>query len=429
MFDIEKIQNVHFVGIGGIGISAVARMMHFAGKHISGSDRSVSKITDDLKKLGIEVVIGHAVENIPADVELVVYTNALAENNLELVEARRRGVLLLSYPEMLGEISRDKYTIAVSGTHGKTTTTAMIAGILRDGGLDPTVIVGSLLKSEDSNFISGKSRYFVAEADEYKKSFLQLHPNILVVNNIDKDHLDYYKDLADIQKAFQNLAERVPADGYIVCDTSNPHVAPILHNLRCTIIEYPQYKHNDMRLQVAGEHNRLNAAAAFAVGKILSIEDAVIRGALGRFEGTWRRFELKGTTQRGALVFDDYAHNPQKVRAALQGAREKFPNKKITVVFQPHLYSRTKFLLHEFSHAFGDAENVIIAPIYAAREEPDTEISSEILADAVRNIHGEATCMNSFEEITSHLQETAGAEDVIVTMGAGDIFKIGEALI
>lgn len=425
--DVLKIKTVHFIGIGGIGISALVRTMLSMGKHVSGSDRSASLVTDELQKLGVSIAFAHVPENIPEDADCVVFTNALALDNCELLAARKKNIPVLSYPEMLGIVSKDKYTIAVSGTHGKTTTTAMIAEILRDGGLDPTVVVGSLLKKGNSNFIAGKSDYFVVEADEYKNSFLNLHPTMLVINNIDEDHLDFFKDLADIQRAFRTLAERVSKEGYIVCDISNKNVVPVVEGLRCSVVDYRQHKRDDMHLQVAGEHNRMNAAAAYAVGTILGIGS--IEKSLARFEGTWRRFERKGMMKSGAVVYDDYAHNPQKVKAALQGAREKFPDKRITVVFQPHLYSRTKLLLDEFAHSFVDVENVIIAPIYAAREEPDPEISGEILANAVRNVRGEAVYVGEFEEIVARLQKTAGNNDVIVTMGAGDIFKVGDLLL
>ncbi|TSC61709.1 MAG: hypothetical protein Greene041614_927 [Parcubacteria group bacterium Greene0416_14] len=428
MTDIEKMRAVHFIGIGGIGVSAIARMMLSVGKQVSGSDRSESFVTKELSKLGVTIALKHSSKNIPENADCVVFTNALTKDNPELRAARKKNIPVLSYPEMLGIVSEGTYTIAISGTHGKTTTTAMIAKVLKDGGLDPTVVVGSLLKS-GSNFVAGNSKYFVVEADEYKKAFLHLHPNILVINNIDEDHLDYYKDLADIQDAFGMLAQRVPADGFVVCDTQNPHIAPVLKELSYSIVDYPMYMLQNVKLQVAGEHNRMNAAAAYAVGKILGIGEDSIEKSLSRFEGTWRRFEYKGKMESGALVYDDYAHNPQKVRAALQGAREKFPNKRITVVFQPHLYSRTKLLLSAFAQAFTAANHVIIAPIYAAREMPDPTISGEILANAIRDMRGEAVYVEEFDEIVSHIQKTAGKDDVVIAMGAGDVYKIGEALV
>ena len=427
MIDIQKFKAVHFIGIGGIGVSALARMMLLSGKRVSGSDRSAGKVTDELIKLGVAVRFGHAGENIPHNADCVVYTNALAQNNPELRAAYARNIPVLSYPEMLGIVSQGKYTIAVSGTHGKTTTTAMIAGILRDGGLDPTVVVGSLLKAENSNFIGGKSDYFVVEADEYKKSFLHLHPNILVINNIDEDHLDFYKNLGDIQATFRELAERVPKDGYVICNAWDKHVSPVVQSLPASVVDYTQYRQDGTRLKVAGEHNRMNASAAYAVGKILDIADVVLKKSLAEFEGTWRRFEYKGTMENGAVVYDDYAHNPQKVRAALQGAREIFPEKRITVVFQPHLYSRTKLLLEGFTGAFKDADTVIITPIYAAREDPDPEISGEIVADAIANVRGETMYMGGFEEVISYLENNIGETDIVITMGAGDIFKVGDA--
>lgn len=429
MIDLKNMSTLHFIGIGGIGISALARMMVAEGKRVSGSDRGASRVTDELQKLGVTIAFNHSKENLPEGVDCIVFTNALAQDNLELLAAREKNIPVLSYPEMLGIVSEGKYTVAISGTHGKTTTTAMIANILQQGGLEPTVVVGSLLKKDNSNFISGKGNYFVVEADEYKKSFLHLNPNILVINNIDEDHLDFYKDLGDIQGAFRTLAERVPRDGFVVCDILNKHVTPVVEGLRCSVIDHVQYKRSDMQLRVAGEHNRMNAAAAYAVGKLLGVGQTVIEKSLAQFEGTWRRFEHKGMMECGASVYDDYAHNPQKVRAALQGAREKFPGKRIMVVFQPHLYSRTKLLLKEFAEAFTDADYVIIAPIYAAREEPDPEISGEILANAIRKVRGEVVHISEFEDIASSIRKIAGKNDVVVTMGAGDIFKVGDSLV
>ncbi len=431
--DIHKAHAVHFIGIGGIGISAIARMMLVEGKSVTGSDRSDSKVTDELRKAGAKIVIGHDAKNIPDACDLVIYTVAVPQDNPELAFAKEKGIPMMTYPETLDAISREKYTIAVSGTHGKTTTTAMIAKILIDVGLDPTVIVGSLMKRPDggeSNFIAGKSKYLVVEADEYKKSFHNIHPKILVINNLDLDHLDFYKDLADIQDSFRVVAGRVPQDGYIVTDKGNKNIEPVYENLKATVDDYIKNVDQDLKLLTPGQHNKWNAAAAATVAGILGIDPEKIKKSLETFQGTWRRFEFKGHTKGGAFIYDDYAHNPQKVKAALQGAREAFPDKKIVAVFQPHLFSRTKTLFDQFVTAFDSADTVILTPIYPAREAFDPTISSEMLADAIQKHRGQADAYKTFEEIQNVLKgKYNSAEHVIVTLGAGDGYKIGEALL
>ncbi len=431
----HTIKKVHFIGIGGIGISAIARMLLLEGKTVSGSDRGISPVTADLEKHGATIFIGQDPHNIPEDCDLVIYTVAIASDNPELQEAHKRGCDVITYPQALHIISKNKYTIAVSGTHGKTTTTAMSAYVLIEAGLDPTVLVGSLMNHPDkpeekSNFIAGTSNYFLVEADEYKKSFHNLSPKILVINNVDLDHLDFYKDLSDIQESFRHLAERVPKDGYVICDLSHPHVAPIVAGLEASIVDYIKYEQDVPKLAIPGKHNRHNAAAAYALGKVFGAEDAIIKRALERFKGTWRRFEFKGITKTGALVYDDYAHNPQKVKAALEGAREQFSDKTITVVFQPHLFSRTKLLLDTFAESFFAADNVIISPIYAAREAFDPSISSDVLAERIRLPKGKAMALPSFEKIEETVAKIlVDDHHVLITMGAGDVHKLGEKLI
>ena len=451
---LKEAKVIHFIGIGGIGISAIARMMLLEGKRVSGSDRDSSKVVDELIKAGAAVVIGQKKGNIPADCDLVVYTVAIPEENPEFAEAKRREVKMLSYPQTLNIISKEKYTIAVSGTHGKTTVTAMIAKIMIDEGLDPTVIVGSLLKNSsdenmESNFVAGKSKpvrlngisrpggYLIVEADEYKKSFHNLEPSILVINNIDADHLDFYKDLEDIQNSFLELAKKIPKDGWLICNTKLPSLQTIIKNVKparttgivqsggCQVMDYDAIILKE-KLLVPGVHNRQNAKAAIAVAEALGVSVSKAISSLAKFTGTWRRFEFKGMTKTGALIYDDYAHNPQKVRAALQGARELYPDKRIVVVFQPHLFSRTKLLLNEFATAFSDADEIILAPIFPAREPFDATISSEILAEKIGK---GAKAFPTFKKIEEYLKINLKAGDVLITMGAGEQYKIGEALL
>ena len=426
--DLSKIKKAHFTGIGGVGVSAIARMMLAEGKIVSGSDVSDSAIIDELRKLGAKIFIGHSADNVANDVDLLVYTPAVTADNLELKKAAKLDIPTLSYPEMLGLISKDKYTIAVSGAHGKTTTTAMIAKILIDAGLDPTVIVGSLLKDQGSNFVAGKSEYFVVEACEYKKSFLNLNPKIIVITNIDNDHLDYYGNLENIKKAFGEFAAKLPKEGYLVCDPNDENLKDIIKEAKFKIIDYTKVN-NNFNLKIPGEHNIKNAQAAIVAAEILGVDSKKAENSLESFEGTWRRFEFKGETKNGVLVYDDYGHHPTEIKATLKGAREFFGGKKIWCVFQPHLYSRTKLLFGDFGKSFSDADEIILADIYAAREPKDEGINSKMLAEEITKNGGKARYMKSFEKITGFLAENAKKGDVIITMGAGDVFKIGENLL
>ncbi len=429
----DSIHTVHFVGIGGIGVSAVARLMLSRGVLVTGSDRDSSLITEKLRESGATIFIGHDARHVPDDCDLVVYSPAVSVTNPELRLARKKGIATHSYPEVLGMISRGMRTVAVSGTHGKTTTTAMIAEVLIAAQKSPTVIVGSLLKS-GTNFVHGGSDIFVVEACEYKRSFLNLSPEILVITNIDNDHLDYYKDISDIQSAFRELAIKVPAGGFIIADMSDENTKNALVGVKATVIDYSLRSSTPkLELSVLGEHNMRNAKAALVVAQVLGVlkEDAVV--ALNRFQGTWRRMEFNGVMASGAIVYDDYAHHPTEIKATLQGFRAKFSDARILVVFQPHLYSRTKLLLNDFAGSFTDANEVIVAPIYAARETPDPEISAEILAQAIADHQKVAGlrvwAMSDFPAIETYLRDTAQKGDIIITMGAGDIFKVGEALL
>ena len=431
MLDLEKLNKIHFIGIGGIGVSAIARMMLLKGKVVSGSDVEQSAITDELKKLGAKIYIGHSEKNITDNTDLVVYTIAVDQNNPEFVKAKELGIETRTYSQMLGVISDGYYTVAVSGTHGKTTTTAMLAKVVVDAGLDPTVIVGSLLKDSGSNLIAGNSDLFIVEACEYKRSFLDLNPNILVITNIDEDHLDYYKDLSDIQSAFASLVEKLGSDDFVVCNPNDPKVIPVLKNAKCKIVNYTNLRSlaSQIELRVAGEYNVENAEAALAAARALKISEQDATKSLSEFEGVWRRFEYKGKTENGAEVYDDYAHHPTEIRAALCAAREKFPTRKITVVFQPHLYSRTKLLLNDMAVSFKSIDKVLIAPIYAAREKKDQSISSSILVDEINKNTSNAQAYENFSDIEAYLRENTGKDDIIITMGAGDVFKIAESIL
>jgi UDP-N-acetylmuramate--alanine ligase len=422
---------IHLIGVGGIGISALARLLHHRGKEISGTEDNQSPETlDPLRAVGVHISLDLDPKKLP-QADCYIYSDAWPRNHPEVMgEARSRGVPMYSYAEALGEIAnQSKCLIAVAGAHGKTSTTAMLIDVLEAGGLDPTAVVGSLRAKTKSNFRAGGGDYFVVEADEYMRHFLNFSPKILIITNIDADHLDYYKDLADIQSAFRELAEKVPADGYIVCDPNDTKVAPVIQGLACTIVDYQKYFDPQLPMKVLSLQ-RINAAAVLAVADILKINQSVTKQALREFSGTWRRFEYKGTTKDGAVVYDDYAHHPKEIAMTLASVREMFRGKKIIVAFQPHLYSRTKLLLNDFASAFKDADEVIIAPIFAAREEPDPSVSSEILAQKISEQGTKATACDSLVEVFTTLSTgNYQLPIVIVTMGAGELYKIAEKLV
>lgn len=427
--DLKNIKSVYFVGIGGIGISAIARMMMLEGKKVAGSDLASSIVTKELLKMGAKVYAGHKAENLKGEIDLLVYTIAVPPTNPELVEAKKRGIPMLTYPEMLGLISSVKQTIAVAGTHGKTTTTAMVAKIFMEAKLDPTVIVGSLLTGEKSNFIAGKGEYLIAEACEYRRSFLNLNPKMVVITNIDNDHLDYYKDIKDIQSAFIALVKKIPKDGFLVCNPKGKNMAPVVRGAKCRVIDYEKIT-KAIKLKLAGAHNQRNAKAALSVAEAVGLKKTVAEKALAQFAGTWRRFEFKGKTQTGAAVYDDYAHHPTEIKATLAGAREFFgKKKKIIAVFQPHLFSRTKLLIKDFAKSFDDADLVIVTDIYAAREVGDGTVSSQDLAYLLNKKNKPIYYLNNFKEIEKFLRDHTGRNEVVITIGAGDVYKIGEALV
>jgi len=423
-------KKIHFIGVGGIGMSALAQYFKDQGVEVSGSDRDPSpKVHDVLATKGIEVVVGHSASNVSADADLVVYSDAVVEDSegfVERLRARELGIVEQSYFEALGDVSKGKRTIAVAGTHGKTTTTGMLAKILKDAGASPTAIVGSIVKDFDSNYLSGTSDLFVVEACEYKDHLLELSPQVLVITNLEWDHTDWFPSLEPLQATFRKAIKRVPANGAIVTDPNNKNIAPLFANAKAPVIDYTKETGYEMRLP--GEFNQNNARAAAAAARCVlpTISDDTIRASLASFQGTWRRFEYKGKTTNGADVYDDYAHHPTAIRETLKALRAKVKG-KIIIAFHPHLYSRTHDLLAEFATAFADADTVYIAPIYAAREVDDGSISSEILAERIRATSVDAIALD-FGAIQKALGEVAEG-DTIMTMGAGDIYKIADALV
>ncbi len=426
MSEVE-IRKAHFVGIGGIGMSALAQLLAREGVAVSGSDRAASPTTDLLARQGIVVSFVQAAENVPEDIDALIYSDAVLAENPERAEAARRGVPQYSYFQMLGKVTALKRTVAVAGTHGKTTTTGMLAKILIDAGASPTVVVGSIVKDFGSNYVAGQSDLFVVEACEYRDHLLELSPEVLVVNNLEWDHTDFFPSLAALQETFRKAIAKVPAHGAIITNPSDPNIAPLLSVAAARIVDYtaePAFS-----LLLPGAFNQMNARAAAAAARAVlpNIVNESIAASLVAFHGTWRRFEYKGKTERGADVYDDYAHHPTAVRETVQALRVKTSG-KVFVVFHPHLFSRTRDLLDEFANAFAGADDVIIAPIYAAREQDDGTISNRTLAERIQAHGVDAHAMDSFDEIAAYLEEYPDAGDAVMTMGAGDIYKVADLI-
>ncbi len=427
LMENKSLKKVHFIGIGGIGMSALAQHYQAYGVTVSGSDRESSPTTELLDSKGIKIIIGHDTANVPTDADKVVYSDSVPEDNAERIQARSLGIDQISYFRALGQISEGKLTIAVAGTHGKTTTTGMLAKILKDAGESPTAIIGSIVKDFNSNYLKGDSEIFVVEACEYRDHMLELLPQVLVITNLEWDHTDYFPSLEALQKTFRKAIMRVPESGAIVTDVHNPHIAPLLTGAQAKIIDYTQESTYDLRLP--GVFNQMNARAAVAAARAVSdLPSTAIAASLAAFHGTWRRFEYKGITAQGAEVYDDYAHHPTAVRETLKALRAKVSSGKIVVAFHPHLYSRTRDLLDDFATAFVDANRVLVAPIYAAREVDDGTISNAVLAERIKATGIDAVACDSFDAIQAELKQY-GKGDTIMTMGAGDIYKVADALV
>ncbi|MFA5877211.1 MAG: Mur ligase domain-containing protein [Candidatus Paceibacterota bacterium] len=419
---------IHMIGIGGIGMSALAQLYLRDGHTVSGSDREVSPTTELLETKGVRVSIPQKSENVPAGAEIIVYSDAVWEDNPERICAKELGLKQISYFEALGEVSKGKRTIAVTGTHGKTTTTALIAKILKDAGKNPTAIVGSIVPEFGSNFLSGTSDIFVVEACEYKDHLLKLSPTVLVLTNVEWDHTDWFLTLESEIETFAKSGEKLPAGGALVTNVGGSNIAPVVARTKARAISYVDEIVPE--LQLIGDFNLMNARAAKSAVKALfpDIADSVIDKSLSEFKGTWRRFEVKGETKEGAVVIDDYAHHPSAIEATLKATRAKFPDKKIIVAFHPHLYSRTRDLMDGFVHAFVDADEVVFAPIYPAREEPIEGVTSDVLAEKIRATGKFAQAFNSLEAVETYLRSVSASDTILMTMGAGDIYKVADAL-
>jgi len=456
MTDFSKFKKIHCLGIGGIGLSAVAEILNDRGFIVSGTDINPSKVTKHLESVGIKIFTSHEPENVE-DVDAIVYSAAVSDENPEVIRARELGIPLFSRAQVLGMIMEDyNHSIAICGTHGKTTVTSMTSLILRDANFKPTILVGGELPEIHGNVEIGGTGYLVTEACEYMDSFLELRPNIGVILNIDSDHLDYFKDMDHIVKSFSTFVDRIPENGVIIAFGGNPFVRSILKD-KNNKITYGYSEGNDfyaeniefdengnphfdicrkgkkivtISLSVPGEHNVLNAMAAFVTTSYLGADTEVIARTLHEYKGTGRRFDFNGTTDKGVKVIDDYAHHPTEIKATLSAARNVKHN-KLWLIFQPHTYTRTKALFNEFVDAFEDTDVLVLTDIYAAREKDIYNISSYKLMNAVKDKHPDKQVyyVKDFEDIVKYIEKFAGPDDIVMTMGAGDVYKVGEMLL
>ena len=442
---------IHFIGIGGIGVSALAKYYLEKGHKVSGSDLVSSEITEALKKLGAEICIGsHTSRTVLNGIDLVVYSPAVPKDNPELKKAFNLQVSsyklrVLSYPEALGELTKKYFTIAISGTHGKSTTTAMIGLLLEKAGFNPTVIIGTKLREfNGSNCKVGKSKYLVIEADEHMASFLNYWPKIIVINNIDRDHLDYYKNLNNIIRAFGKFVEHLPKNGILVVNGDDKNSLKLKaksekqqFKIKNYSLGQPEIKKLKKILKVPGEHNISNALAALTVARALKIPDKISFKALSEYKGSWRRFEIKYTKLHKSehksariTIISDYAHHPTEIKATLKAAREKYPGKKIWCIFQPHQYQRTFYLFDNFVRVFQEANEknwinqLVITDIYDVAGRENKTIKEKINSKKlIKEIDGNGIYLPK-QKIIGYLKKNLKGEGIVIIMGAGDIYKL-----
>jgi UDP-N-acetylmuramate--alanine ligase len=451
------VKRIHCVGIGGIGLSAIAEILMDEGFTVSGSDMMEGEKIDRLIERGANIYLRHRAKNIDG-ADMVVYSAAVPQNNPEIAAAMAKGFPVVSRAQLLGSLmKRKKFSVAVAGAHGKTTTTSMISLILMHAELDPTILVGGNLAEIGGNVRLGGGEYFITEACEYMDSFLSLAPRYAVILNIDSDHLDYFKDIEHIVRSFAEFVRLVPPDGAVVAFDANPFVTTILRGLDRRVVTYGYSDRNDysagdiewdsegfpsftvynkgaelirVKLSVPGEHNILNALAAFSCCAVMGVSHEVIADTLTKFTGTERRFDVKGVTAAGVKIIDDYAHHPEEITATIKAAR-MVPHRELWILFQPHTYTRTLALHDDFAQALAAADKVVFAEIYAAREKNVHQISSRTIADEIRALDPDKDVwyFETFEEIAEFVRGKAAAGDLVITMGAGDIYKVGELIL
>ena len=457
MYDIDFSHpvSVHFIGIGGISMSGLAEILLSRKFHVTGSDNKASAITERLSSLGVEVKIPQAAENVSTDTDIFVYTAAIHPDNPEFAAAKATGKPMLTRAELLGAIMKHfSDSVTVAGTHGKTSTTGMVSHILLEHG-DPTISIGGILPAINSNIRVGTSELFVAEACEYTNSYHSFFPKYNIILNVEEDHMDFFKDLDDIRRSFRKFAENTAADGVLAINGAIPDLSFFTEGLPCKVVTFGlsedfdchavDIRYNEkglpsfvpvlfgeklprVTLHVPGEHNVSNALSAIAITRSMGIATTDIINGLAKFSGANRRFQFKGTLANGAVIIDDYAHHPTEIRSCLTAAKN-YPHKRLIVMFQPHTYTRTKAFLKEFGEALAMADLCILAPVYAAREKDEYGVSSRDVQEQVRSHGTDCLYFDTFDEIESWVQKNSLNGDLLITMGAGDIVNVGEALL
>lgn len=459
--DLKKIKKVYVIGIKGSGVVAISEMLTLMGVEVLGSDTNEKFFTDKiLQKLGIKYFEKFAIENIPEDIDLVIYSTAYnAENNSEFQEAQKRNLPMLSYPEILAEFFNQKYGIAVCGTHGKTTTSAMLAEVLRGCEADPSAIIGGKVKNWDSNALLGKSEFFVIEADEFQNKLKMYEPKIAILTSLDFDHPDTFKNFKIYKEAFADFVSKIPKTGFLVVWGNSIDTLEVSKKANCEIIAYGfnddcDVKITNYKLQVAddisiqefeilfknenlgkfqiqlvGKHNVLNAAAVIATCHKLNLNGEKIKESLKNFQGTSRRFEYIGKSQKGALLFDDYGHHPEEIKATLKATQEVYPEKNLIVIFHPHSYSRTEALLQEFAQSFDAADKVIALDIYGSARESDGKVSSKDLVNLINKYNRDkAEYIPTIAEVIENLSDKISEQDLVLSIGAGNSWEVLEKL-
>ncbi|MGL4344237.1 MAG: UDP-N-acetylmuramate--L-alanine ligase [Cellulosilyticaceae bacterium] len=448
-------QRIHFIGIGGISMSGLAEIMHERGHLVSGSDMKASAATNHLEAKGLNVFTNHSADHITSNLDLIVYTAAIASDNPELVKAKELGLSLVTRSEFLGYLMHTyDLPICIAGTHGKTTTTSMLSEVLIGGDLDPTITVGGILKSMGGNIRIGSPKYFLTEACEYCNSFLNFFPKVGVILNIEEDHLDYFKDMSEIHASFLKFAKLIPSDGFLAINGDTEDITPFFEETTCKVetfgmsMKYDWYASNitlnetacpsfdvyykdtlcgRVSLGVPGMHNVYNALSICATANFLNLEFALLEQVLPHFTGADQRFEIKGNIHNVTIV-DDYAHHPTEIAATL-GVAKDYPKNDLYVVFQPHTYTRTRAFLDDFANVLADVPHLIVTDIYAAREKDPGDVHSMQIVDKINALGKEATYLSDFEEIADYLLANCVPGDLIITMGAGNVNQIASILL